>query len=78
MASAAGNGEGARRTGPALEAMYRFALWLVPMALATRAREGGRRLCPGMWPGRVSALRVTDTWYRQDEKGPRGKVKRDP
>ena len=30
MASAAGSGDGARRTGPALEAMYRFALWLIP------------------------------------------------
>ena len=26
----AGSGEGARRTGPALEAMYGFALWLIP------------------------------------------------
>ncbi len=30
MASEAGSSEGARRTGPALEAMYRFVLWLVP------------------------------------------------
>ena len=26
----AGSGDGARRTGPALEAMYGFALWLIP------------------------------------------------
>ena len=30
MASSAGGGQGARRTGPALESMYRFVLWLVP------------------------------------------------
>ena len=30
MAPSAGSDEGARRTGPALEAMYRFALWLIP------------------------------------------------
>ena len=30
MASSAGSGDGARRTGPALEAIYGFALWLVP------------------------------------------------
>ena len=30
MAPSAGSEDGARRTGPALEAMYRFALWLVP------------------------------------------------
>ncbi len=30
MASSAGGGSGARRTGPALESMYRFVLWLVP------------------------------------------------
>ncbi len=30
MASSAGSGQGARRTGPALESMYRFVLWLVP------------------------------------------------
>ena len=30
MVSAAGTGAGARRTGPALEAMYRFVLWLIP------------------------------------------------
>ncbi|MYN68464.1 MAG: four helix bundle protein [Acidobacteria bacterium] len=30
MASSAGSGQGARRTGPALESTYRFVLWLVP------------------------------------------------
>ena len=30
MASAVGTGGGTRRTGPALEAMYRFVLWLIP------------------------------------------------
>ena len=30
--AAAGSGDGARRTGPALEAMYRFTLWLIPTA----------------------------------------------
>ena len=30
MASSVGSGQGARRTGPALESMYRFVLWLVP------------------------------------------------
>ena len=30
MVSSAGSEQGARRTGPALESMYRFVLWLVP------------------------------------------------
>ena len=30
MASSDGGGQGARRTGPALESMYGFVLWLVP------------------------------------------------
>ena len=30
MASSSAGGQGARRTGPALESMYRFVLWLVP------------------------------------------------
>ena len=30
MASSEGSGESARRAGPALEAMYRFVLWLIP------------------------------------------------
>ena len=30
MASSAGGGQGARRTGPAVESMYRFVLWLAP------------------------------------------------
>ena len=30
MSSSASSGQGARRTGPALESMYRFVLWLVP------------------------------------------------
>ena len=30
MASSAESGQGARRTGPALESTYRFVLWLVP------------------------------------------------
>ena len=30
MASSSAGGQGAQRTGPALESMYRFVLWLVP------------------------------------------------
>ena len=30
VALSSASGEGARRTGPALESMYRFALWLIP------------------------------------------------
>ncbi len=33
-------GEGAKRTGPALESMYRFVLWLVPTVEQFPRRQG--------------------------------------
>ena len=69
MASLTGSGEGARRTGPALEAMYGFALWLVP-TVEKFPRRQKFLLGDRMQATALDVLeRLIDATYTRDRRG---------
>ena len=70
MADAGGTEQGARRTGPALESMYGFLLWLVPTVEKFPRRQKyllGDRL-------QATALDVLERWSRRRTRATGGGI----